>query len=148
MTPRRRWLLLGAIALAAGAAVAAATMRDRSIPARSTALGRLVTRDVTAPPNTRVRVEIINATKTSGLARRMTRLLRDRGFDVVRYTTSGTLQDSTLVLDRTSHPEWARLVGDVLGGARVEARPDTLRYVDVTVVLGAAWRPPPQPFSP
>jgi LytR cell envelope-related transcriptional attenuator len=103
---------------------------------------------VTAPPNTRVRVEIINATRTSGLARRVARLLRDRGFDVVKYTTSGTLQDSTIVLDRSGNPEWARLVGQALGGARVEARPDTSRYVDVTVVLGATWRPPPQPFSP
>jgi hypothetical protein len=103
---------------------------------------------VTAPPNTRVKVEVINATRTSGLARRVTRLLRDRGFDVVKYTTSSVTQDSTLVLDRTNHPEWARLVGQALGGARVEARPDTSRYVDVTVVLGSAWRAPAQPFSP
>jgi hypothetical protein len=95
-----------------------------------------------------VRVEVINATRTSGLARRATRLLRDRGFDVVTYSTSGALQDSTTVLDRSNHPEWARLVGEALGGARVQARPDTSRYVDVTVVLGATWRAPSQPFSP
>ena len=41
-----------------------------------------------------------------------------------------------------------RLVGEALGGTRVEARPDSSRYVDVTVVLGVSWRPPPQPFSP
>ena len=52
------------------------------------------------------------------------------------------------MLDRSDHPDWARLVGQALGGARVEARPDTSRYVDVTVVLGATWRPPPQPFNP
>ena len=111
-------------------------------------LGRFARREVTAPPNTRVKVEVINATKTGGLARRVTRLLRDRGFDVVKYSTSGVIQDSTIILDRTNHPEWARLVGDALGAARVEARPDTSRYVDVTVVLGSAWRAPPQPFSP
>jgi hypothetical protein len=95
-----------------------------------------------------VRVEIINATRTRGLARRATRLLRDRGFDVVTYTTSGRTQDRTVVLDRSNHLEWARLVGQALGGARVEARPDTSRYVDVTVLLGSSWRAPPQPFSP
>ena len=151
MTPagsRARWLggLVLAIAVAAG--IAWVTMREQAGPVRATALGRLVTRDVTAPPNTRIRVEIINATRTSGLARRVTRLLRDRGFDVVKYTTSSTLQDSTVVLDRTGNPEWAKLVGQALGEARVEARPDTSRYVDVTVVLGAAWRAPAQPFSP
>jgi hypothetical protein len=148
MTSRRRWLVVIVAAVGVAAGVTWATMRERSGPVRATALGRLVTREVTAPPNTRVRVEIINATRTSGLARRVMRLLRDRGFDVVKYTTSGTLQDSTIVLDRSGNPEWARLVGQALGGARVEARPDTSRYVDVTVVLGATWRPPPQPFSP
>lgn len=145
---RRGWARAGiAVALVAVGAAALVT-RSRNAPVRQTALGRLVTPEVTAPPNTRVRVEVINATRTRGLARRATRLLRDRGFDVVTYTTSNVTQDSTLVLDRSSHPEWARLVGQALGGARVAARPDTSRYVDVTVVLGVTWRPPPQPFSP
>ena len=147
MTPGRRWLIAGAVVVVAATGVWALAQRHPE-PVRSTALGRLITKEVTAPPNTRVRVEIVNATKTRGLARRVTRLLRDRGFDVVTYTTSPTMQDSTVVLDRTSHPEWARLVGEALGNARVEARPDTLRYVDVTVVLGTAWRPPAQAFSP
>ena len=147
MTPRRRWLIAGAVVVVAATGVWALAQRHPE-PVRSTALGRLITKEVTAPPNTRVRVEIVNATKTRGLARRVTRLLRDRGFDVVTYTTSTTMQDSTVVLDRTSHPEWARLVGEALGNARVEARPDTSRYVDVTVVLGTAWRPPAQAFSP
>ena len=148
MTSRARWLLVILGIAVVGIAATVVTLREHPTPVRATALGRLVTREVTAPPNTRVKVEVINATRTSGLARRVTRLLRDRGFDVVKYTTSSVTQDSTLVLDRTNHPEWARLVGQALGGARVEARPDTSRYVDVTVVLGSAWRAPPQPFSP
>ncbi len=144
---RGAWWVAGTLVVVA--ATGAAILFGRRItPVRETALGRLVTREVTAPANTRVRVEVINATRTRGLARRATRLLRDRGFDVVTYTTSSVTQDSTMVLDRSNHPEWARLVGQALGGARVDARPDTSRYVDVTVVLGAAWRPPPQPFSP
>lgn len=148
MTPRARWLAVAGVTAIVGVICAVVLIRPHAAPVRATALGRLVTRDVTAPPNTRVRVEIINATKTRGLARRATRLLRDRGFDVVTFTTSTTLQDSTVVLDRTNHLDWARLVGQALGGAQIVARPDTSRYVDVTVVLGTSWRPPPQPFSP
>lgn len=148
MTTRARWLVAALVVAIVGVGAAALTLRQHPTPVRATALGRLVTREVTAPPDTRVRVEVINATKTSGLARRATRLLRDRGFDVVKYSTSSTTQDSTVVVDVTGHPEWAKLVGQALGGARVEARPDTSRYVDVTVVLGSTWRAPPQPFSP
>jgi len=148
MSARGRLLAGAALVVIAGAGVAFALLRKQPTPVRSTALGRLVAKEVTAPPDTRVRVEIINGTKTRGLARRATRLLRDRGFDVVTYSTSERTQDSTVVLDRSNHSDWARLVAQALGGARVEARPDTSRYVDVTVVLGVSWRPPSQPFSP
>jgi len=74
--------------------------------------------------------------------------LRDRGFDVVETGTESKTLDSTVVLDRSGHPEWARLVARALGGARVEARPDSSRYLDVTVLLGASWRPPAEPFYP
>jgi hypothetical protein len=148
MSLRGRLIAGAALVVIAAAGIAFALLGSHPTPVRSTALGRLVAKEVTAPANARVRVEIINATKTRGLARRATRLLRDRGFDVVTYGNSDRAQDSTVVLDRSNHIEWARLVGQALGGARVEARPDTSRYVDVTVVLGVSWRPPPQPFSP
>jgi hypothetical protein len=148
MMTRTRWVVAAGCIVAGAAAVTVFATRRSSPPTRTTSLGRLVTPPVMAPANTRVRVEIINATRTRGLARRATRVLRDGGFDVVTYTTSGVTQDSTVVLDRSNHIEWARLVGKALGGARVEARPDTSRYVDVTVVLGTSWRPPAQPFSP
>ena len=140
-------MIAAVVLVAAGSGVAAIAWQN-PVPVRSTALGRLVSSDVRAPANTRIRVEVINASRTRGLARRATRLLRDRGFDVVTFANSDRLQDSTLVLDRTDHAEWASLVGKALGGARVEARPDTSRYVDVTVVLGGTWRSPAQPFSP
>ena len=106
--------------------------------------------DVNAAPDTRIRVEVLNATTTRGLARRATMQLRDRGLDVVQVGTSAEQRDSTLVLDRTGHPEWARKVADALGveGARVESRPDTSRYLDVTVLLGRSWRPPAHPLYP
>jgi len=149
MTLTRRLLLGAVVAAIVGVGVGLWLARTPLTPVQATPLARLVAKkEVTAPPNARVRVEIINGTKTRGLARRATRLLRDRGFDVVSYATSERTQDSTVVLDRSNHLEWARLVGEALGGTRVEARPDSSRYVDVTVVLGVSWRPPPQPFSP
>ena len=97
----------------------------------------------------RVRVEVLNASTTRGLARRAMLHLRDSGFDVVQMgNASNTSRDSTLVLDRSGHPEWARRVAEALGGARVETRPDSSRYLDVTVVLGRSWRAPAQPFYP
>lgn len=105
-------------------------------------------RDARAPEGVRIKVQVLNATTTRGLARQATRHLRDRGFDVVEIGTDATRRDSTLVLDRSGHAEWAALVGRALGGARVEQRPDSSRYVDVTVLLGASWRPPAEAFYP
>lgn len=100
-----------------------------------------------APANVRIKVEVINATTVRGLGRRATIYLRDRGFDVVGISTSREVRDSTLVLNRSGHADWAALVGKAMK-ARVEARPDSSRYVDVTVLIGANWRPPAQPFYP
>jgi len=96
----------------------------------------------------RVRVQVLNTTKTRGLARRAMLYLRDQGFDVVDVGSSRPAVDTTLVLDRSRHPDWARSVATSLGMARVEARPDTSRYLDVTVLIGSSWRPPAQPFYP
>ncbi|HEX2781875.1 MAG TPA: LytR C-terminal domain-containing protein [Gemmatimonadaceae bacterium] len=104
--------------------------------------------DARAPEGVRVRVQVLNATRVRGLARRATLHLRDRGFDVVETGTTQPARDSTLVLDRSNHPEWAALVAKALGATRVESRPDTSRYLDVTVLLGDSWRPPAEPFYP
>ncbi len=103
---------------------------------------------VVAPEGVRIRVEVLNATRTRGLGRRATRWLRDGGFDVVYTGTSRKPRDSTVVIGRSGHPEWARLVADRLGGARVEMRPDSSRYLDVTVFLGSSFRPPAQALHP
>ena len=96
----------------------------------------------------RVRVEVLNATKVHGLARRATEYLRDRGYDVVASGTSKEQRDSTLILDRTNHPVWSGRIARAFNGARVQLAPDTSRYVDITVLLGATWRPPAEPFYP
>jgi hypothetical protein len=101
-----------------------------------------------APEGVRIRVEVLNASSVQGLARRATFYLRDRGFDVVTSGNSSEKHDSTIVLDRSHNPEWARLVANAMGGAPVAEAADSTRYVDVTVLVGPAWRPPPEPFYP
>lgn len=103
--------------------------------------------DAKAPPNTRIKVEVLNATTTKGLARRATLFLRDRGFDVVAIGTSGQQRDETVVIDRSRHPAWAALIAKAMG-ATVTSHPDSSHYVDATVLVGASWRPPPEPFYP
>ena len=93
-------------------------------------------------------MEVLNATRTRGLARRATRHLRDHGFDVVLVGTSPETHDSTVVIDRTGHPDWAALVAEVMGGARIQSVPDSLRYLDITVLVGASWRAPTEPLYP
>ena len=102
-----------------------------------------------APAGVRVRVAVINTTRTRGLARRATRVLRDHGFDVVEMGTGSPQRDSTLVLDRSGHPAWAATIATLLGSAaRAETRRDSSRYLDVTVLLGSSWRAPAEPLDP
>jgi len=135
----RRTLVVAVMGFVAAAATAAA------LPARRS-LARNVIRS--GPTTPRVRVQVLNATHTRGLGRRAMLYLRDQGFDVVEVGTTSSSRDTTLVLDRSSHPEWARNVATSLGAARVESRPDSSRYLDVTVLVGRSWRPPAQPFYP
>jgi hypothetical protein len=143
---RRTLKWVGAFLLATivvgGAATTRSVIRARQGPVRE------APPDASAPSSIRVRVQVLNATSVRGLARRATLHLRDRGFDVLEVGTASERLDSTVVLDRSGHPEWAKRVADALGGARVESRPDSSRYLDVTVLLGRTWRAPTEPFYP
>lgn len=141
-TLRRAGIVAAGVIVLAGAAVTTAVLRNDRPPERAPAP------DVTDTSGQRIRVQVLNATTTRGLARRVTMLLRDRGFDVVEMGTSPERFDSTTVLDRSGHPDWARRVAEALGGARVESRPDSSRYLDVTVLVGRSFRPPAEPFYP
>jgi hypothetical protein len=146
-----RRTLKRAVAILVALALLATVLATRAIRA-ARAENRSATAAQPVPRSgRRVRVEVLNGTRTRGLARRTTLYLRDRGFDVVEIGTADTLVDSTIVLDRSGHPEWANEVADALGGARVESRPDTSRYLDVTVLIGRAGArsgATPQPFYP
>jgi hypothetical protein len=101
-----------------------------------------------APAGARIRVQVLNTTKTRGLARRATRLLRDRGFDVVEIGTVGPTIDTTVVLDLSGHPTWADAAAKVMAPAPTRVRADSSRYLDITVLIGSTWRPPAETLYP
>ncbi|MFN8581863.1 MAG: LytR C-terminal domain-containing protein, partial [Gemmatimonadaceae bacterium] len=49
---------------------------------------------IRAPAGARIIVEVVNATDIRGFARRATFVLRDAGFDVVRYANDTLRRDS------------------------------------------------------
>jgi len=103
---------------------------------------------VPAPVEQRVRVEVLNASGRPGLAREATRVLRDRGFDVVFFgNAQGFAPDTSIVLDRVGRMDAARRVADAVGIRRVYARPAANLYLDATVVLGRDWSPAPPDTS-
>ena len=102
-----------------------------------------------APKGTRIRVRVLNATRTHGLAKRMTFALRDFGYDVVDFDNDPkTKRSSTVIVSHTGHAEWAQRLRRAVGTGTIEARSDSLRYVDFTVFVGNDWKPPAQPFRP
>jgi LytR cell envelope-related transcriptional attenuator len=135
----------GLLVAVLGASSVAIHSRAGSAPLLSSMSGQ---HEVRAPEGVRIRVQVLNTTKTRGLARRATRLLRDRGFDVVELGTVGPTMDTTLVLDLSGHPAWADAVAKVMAPAHTRARRDSSRYLDVTVLVGSSWRPPAEPLDP
>ena len=92
-------------------------------------------------PERRITVEVLNGTRRAGAARAATRMLRRRGLDVVFYGNAESTADSTRVIVRRGDPGAGRDVRQALGAGRVIVEPDTLRRVDVSVVLGPDFRP-------
>ncbi len=147
--PRRigRWLLLGLIVAAAagGALVFWRRSSGRAGPAAASGTARSPR---LVPEGTRIRIEVLNASDTRGLARRAMFVLRDAGFDVVYFGNTSERGESTVVLDRSGHPDWAALAVKAIGGGRVDTRPDSARYLDLTVLIGRRWSPPGEPLYP
>jgi hypothetical protein len=107
--------------------------------------GPATQQSVSAADRARVLVEVLNTTSRPGLARAATRQLRDAGLDVIFFGGSDTPVDSTLILVRRGQVDRGKRVAKALGGGRVELRPDSLRRVDVSVLLGKDWKPPITP---
>ncbi len=143
MRLRGRWILL-AIVLGLGGALAWRALRSdaRQELIEDAPIARIV------PDSLRIKVEVLNATSIRGLARRGTFVMRDLGFDVVNSGNSNEKLDSTTVVVRSGRMDWGELAAQGLGGARVISRPDTSGYLDLTILIGSAWRPPSQTFHP
>jgi hypothetical protein len=141
----RRIIVVLVIAIVAGGATIWTARHRAPAAARPVVVLRP---EIAPPPGTRVRVQVLNGTKTRGLARRATMLLRDHGFDVLETGTDVTARDTTIVYDLSGHADWAANVARLFDPARVISRRDTSRYLDVTVSIGSTWRAPAQPFYP
>jgi len=91
-------------------------------------------------PGHRVTVEVLNGTRRAGVARAATRMLRRQGLDVVFFGNADKMVDSTRVIVRRGDRGRGRDVRLALGAGRIVVERDTLRRVDVSVVLGADFR--------
>lgn len=143
-------LLVGVVAVLGAAGSGAVWMASRSPVPPSRAASAAVDADTMRllGDTVRVKIEVLNASGERGLARRATFYMRDRGFDVVNMGNANERVDSSVVIDRSGHPEWAAAAARALGRARVVSRPDSSRYLDLTILLGTAFRPPPQILYP
>jgi hypothetical protein len=138
-----RWIVLAAASLIACGAIARLYLRSGPrLRASQGAPGHVV------PAGAHVKVEVLNATDTKGLARRAMLVLRDAGFDVVFFGNTPERADTTRILDRSGHPDWAALAARAMGRAHVEQRPDSSRFLDLTVLVGRNWTPPREPLNP
>jgi hypothetical protein len=68
-------------------------------------------------------------------------MLRRHGLDVVFLGNADSLAELTRVIVRRGDPSRARYVAQSLGAGKVEVETDTLRRVDVSVILGNDFRP-------
>ncbi len=93
----------------------------------------------------RILVEVLNGTARPGLARAAARALRRRGLDVIFFGNgdAGGEGDSTRIIARRGNRAAAERVARALGQGTVKVQTDTLRRVDVSVLLGKDYRPPP-----
>jgi hypothetical protein len=92
-------------------------------------------------PERRIAVEVLNGTQRAGVARAATRMLRRRGLDVVFYGNADAPAESTRVIVRRGDPGAGRDVRQAIGAGRVLVESDTLRRVDVSVILGLDFKP-------
>lgn len=96
-------------------------------------------REPIAVPDSRVRIQVLNGSRKSGLARLATDRLRDAGYDVVSIGNAPAASAQSIVLDRVGKRDIADRVAKVLAISRIETRVDTTLYLEATVILGSDW---------
>jgi hypothetical protein len=138
-----RWFVFFGVLLVSFGALARLYLRSGPrLRASGASIGQVV------PAGAHVRVEVLNATDTKGLARRAMLVMRSAGFDVVFFGNSAERADTTLILDRSGHGDWAALASRAMGVARIEEKADSSRFLDLTVLVGRNWTPPLEPLNP
>jgi hypothetical protein len=134
------------IALIGAAAVLAATLGIRmwSAPGDGARAGSgepRITRIVAE--DERIIAEVLNGTARRGLARLVTRLLRQGGVDVVYFGTASAPAAETQILVRRSEDTAAGLrLADALGTGKVRVALAPERRVDLTIIIGNDYQPP------
>jgi hypothetical protein len=123
----------GALLLVAGVVVAARMKRDQ-VPGHAYAI---------PSADNRIIIEVMNGTGRQGLGRTVTRVLRQQGLDVVLFGNADST-DSTQIVVRRGDREAAEAVAKALGAGKIVEEIDTLRRVDVSVVLGRDYVPKPE----
>ncbi|MGA2478659.1 MAG: LCP family protein [Spirochaetia bacterium] len=86
-----------------------------------------------------ITVEVLNGTKTAGLANRARDLLQSYDFEVMAPNNADNDQYvNTVVLDRKGNLDNAKKVADIIHCTRIYAKPDPQmdQAVDVTLILG------------
>lgn len=144
-----RWITLSIVIIVTAGAIAGWLRATGASEPRAAAQVSLTDTTARAPVGTRIRVRVLNATASRGLAKRVTFVLRDFGYDVVDFDTDRRgPRTSTLVLSHSGHQDWAQRLHRALGTGSIETRADSLRQVDFTVLVGSDWQPPTKAFRP
>jgi hypothetical protein len=85
----------------------------------------------------KMKIEVLNATNINGLAERVAKFLRKKGFDVIRYDTAKEKIKYTVIIERKdTNLKHATFVREVLKQGEVSFEPDVLGFLEVTIVLG------------
>lgn len=97
--------------------------------------------DIPSGPD-RTQVEVLNGSGRTGLARLGARRLRRFGVDVVYFGNADSVgRDTTQIILRRGDRDRAEQVKQALGAGAIGVQTDTLRRVDVTVILGRDFTP-------
>jgi hypothetical protein len=86
------------------------------------------------------RIQILNGSGVSGVAKRAADFLRSKGFDVKNTGNAPTSNyEFTIVISRTGDMKNAQRIGGALGTEKVIMMRDSLSIYDVDVFIGADY---------
>ncbi|HET6763444.1 MAG TPA: LytR C-terminal domain-containing protein, partial [Longimicrobiaceae bacterium] len=113
MSPRLQNAGLALLLLVVAGLIASAVLGVVGKPGPAAVAARAPAGAIPEPPANRPRVEVLNASGRSGLAKEVTRYLRDRGFDVVGFGNAGPgMGTATRVVLRGTDSLAARRLAD------------------------------------